>query len=387
MSKTPRVSFRMKKQKAADLVKVQNHNQRLTHDSKIVKPENTHLNECLFNKHGDLDIAAAVQKEVKDRVKGKKPVSHANVAIEVMLTASPEYFRDEGQERGEWNQQRMEAWRDANIEALKEKFGDNLVRVDLHLDESTPHMHAIVVPIQEKTLNKRRTKAQIKNGEPAETYTANRLSANEMMTEGGEYDPTECQDFFAEAVKDLGIKRGLKGSRATHSKLKELDRLMQEAADEAPTVPIRAKDPKRETIKGGFLEKDREEDDVSFYKRAYGLLKKWSTKQLGKANKLIRELSEALAVITKQLEQEKMRTEAYAQLVDDPEGLIELKLKLHEREEIVKHAEQRIDNRYANLKEREAELNKDHLVAELRKKNQSLTRENERLKQGLDVAY
>jgi siroheme synthase (precorrin-2 oxidase/ferrochelatase) len=390
MTKSNRLVFNIEKKKSHELVDIRKHNQRENlDDPKILKTENTHLNRPIYQKYEGLDTDKAVQLDIKNRVSGKKPRKDATVALEVLVSASPEYFRDDGQVRGEFNEEKMEAWVAANVEALKEKFGENLIRAELHLDESTPHIHAIVVPIQEKTLNKRRTKAQKEAGVPAETYTAERLDAKEMFTPGGVYDLSECHDFFAAAVEHLDIKRGLRGSRATHSKLKELDRIIQEAAEEAPRFYTKRKDPERKIVKGGPLKKDREEDDASYFKRAYELLKGWSSEQLGKANKLIRELSEALAVVNKQLEQEKKRTEAYAELVDDPEGLIELKVNIEQREEIISATEQRLDLREARLNEREnyinEELSRDSLISDLRKKNQSLTRENEQLKESLNV--
>jgi hypothetical protein len=33
------------------------------------------------------------------------------------------------------------------MKALRDKFGENLIDVTLHLDEATPHMHAVIVPV------------------------------------------------------------------------------------------------------------------------------------------------------------------------------------------------------------------------------------------------
>jgi len=38
----------------------------------------------------------------------------------------------------------LEAWKKLQIEFAKEQYGDALERVDLHLDEKTPHCHVII---------------------------------------------------------------------------------------------------------------------------------------------------------------------------------------------------------------------------------------------------
>lgn len=46
----------------------------------------------------------------------------------------------------------IEAWCKDNIEWLEKHFGgaDNVVSAILHLDERTPHIHAIVISLDEK---------------------------------------------------------------------------------------------------------------------------------------------------------------------------------------------------------------------------------------------
>jgi septum formation inhibitor MinC len=77
------------------------------------------------------------------------------------------------------------------------------VRAELHLDESTPHIHAYVVPINDKT---------------------KLLSYKEMFggnPKVGAIKLSKLQDSYAQALAHLGIERGVKGSKATHTKVKE----------------------------------------------------------------------------------------------------------------------------------------------------------------------
>lgn len=50
-------------------------------------------------------------------------------------------------ERGPIDMGRVEAWKDAMFKHLQNKWGDNLLSLELHLDENSPHIHAHIVPV------------------------------------------------------------------------------------------------------------------------------------------------------------------------------------------------------------------------------------------------
>ena len=77
---------------------------------------------------------------------------------------------------------------------------DAILSIDLHLDETTPHIHAVVMPLIEKTV---RGKVQMRLSAKDYTGTPELLRAR--------------QTRFAEAMKPLGLERGLKHSGATHT--------------------------------------------------------------------------------------------------------------------------------------------------------------------------
>ncbi len=115
-----------------------------------------------------------------------------------MLTASPEYFRPDEQGRaGKWDAQQLNAWKQANHQWLSEKFGDRLVRAELHLDEVTPHIHAYLVPLDER----------------------GKLNCKSIF--GGREKLSKFQDSYAQAMAPLGLERGIKGSRATHTQIRD----------------------------------------------------------------------------------------------------------------------------------------------------------------------
>ena len=143
----------------------------------------------------------ALEKEVFDRIGdngGKKIRSDAVLCVEILLTASPEYFRPDAQGKaGKWDEAQLKAWKDEAHKWLQEKYGDRVVRAELHLDESTPHIHAYLVPLDEQE----------------------KLNCKSFF--GDRKKLSELQDSYAESVSSLGLERGIKGSRATHTDIKD----------------------------------------------------------------------------------------------------------------------------------------------------------------------
>ena len=120
-----------------------------------------------------------------------KPRQNAVLAYELLLTFSPEMS---GQINNRDFLKRAKKW-------LETEFpSDAILSIDLHLDETTPHIHAVVMPLIEKTV---RGKVQMRLSAKDYTGTPELLRAR--------------QTRFAEAMKPLGLERGLKHSGATHT--------------------------------------------------------------------------------------------------------------------------------------------------------------------------
>jgi len=121
--------------------------------------------------------------------------SNAVLAMEHVMTASREFYQ-----QGTPAEQaaRLDEWTARSMAWLRETYGDkNVVAAVLHRDEQTPHIQALVVPIDERgRLN-------------AHAYTGGRALLARM------------QDSYAEAVRDLGLERGVRGSVADHQTVKE----------------------------------------------------------------------------------------------------------------------------------------------------------------------
>jgi hypothetical protein len=212
-------SVRIKKLKVSDLRGAEGHNQR-TYKEKGSRIDytKTELNETL---HGS---STGLRDDVLNRldntnVKVNKGEHNAStVAIEMVLSVSPEYFRENALNWGEFDREKTDAWKDKVMQTLLTEYGDNLINAELHLDEATPHIHAVITPIVEKTKNKRRTKAQIANNEQSETYKANVLDAKNMFNKAA---LERLQTITAEPLKELGIERGIKGSKKQHRNTKD----------------------------------------------------------------------------------------------------------------------------------------------------------------------
>lgn len=78
---------------------------------------------------------------------------NAVYAVEFVMTASPSYFRGPDQGWGEYDQEKLMTYLHCAVEWAKEYFGDNLISMTLHLDQATPHIHALVVPMLNGKLN------------------------------------------------------------------------------------------------------------------------------------------------------------------------------------------------------------------------------------------
>jgi Plasmid recombination enzyme len=151
--------------------------------------ERTSLNERLA---GTGDWSADVQARLDVAPTIRK---NAVLSIEMMLAASPEWF-NAGTEA---EQDRLrDAWRDLSVAWLRETFGEaNVVAAMLHRDESTPHIQALIVPIDER----------------------GRLNARRFIG-GDRHRLTELQDSYATRLEALGLERGIRGSVAEHQEVK-----------------------------------------------------------------------------------------------------------------------------------------------------------------------
>ena len=103
----------------------------------------------------DLDPEKKLDQLVLDTIgqheQKRKIRTDAVYCVELLLTASPDYFRPEEPTRGgHYEQEKLTAWLESTQQWLSDQYGNRIVRAELHLDEMTPHVHAYMVPLDEK---------------------------------------------------------------------------------------------------------------------------------------------------------------------------------------------------------------------------------------------
>jgi len=162
----------------------------------------------------------AACESVKEAIGDQKIRKNAVLAVEMFMSASPEYFRpDNPAQAGSYDLGKLWAWKEASQQWLNDKYGERVVKSVLHLDESTPHIHAVLVPLDEK----------------------GKLNCRAMFG-GTRHTMTELQTDYAKAVESLGLERGLQGNRATHQEVKQfysaIHRGEQEKLPRAQSVDI-----------------------------------------------------------------------------------------------------------------------------------------------------
>ena len=90
---------------------------------------------------------------VIDQHQATVPKNNEKPFTRLLLSASPEHFQDED---GNQDAGKVGLWRRKTMKFLQDEFGDGLAYAVLHRDETTPHIHAVVVPLAEKK-TKRKT--------------------------------------------------------------------------------------------------------------------------------------------------------------------------------------------------------------------------------------
>lgn len=170
----------------------------------------------MIGTEGDLygDFLRAVG-ERKLRKNGVRMVEH-------LLTVSPEYFRPESPEKaGVWNEDKLNAWLVKSVEFLKEEYGSNCIHAVCHVDEVTCHIHAYQVPLDYSK-------------DPV-----GKLNASQWFN--GKRKLSALQDRYADAVKPLGITRGIKKSKAKHQTIRSFYGVVSKAQQAIQPIPIALK--------------------------------------------------------------------------------------------------------------------------------------------------
>lgn len=170
----------------------------------------------------------------------KKPAAQSEKPyLRIVLSASPEYFRpDDPGAVGTWNKDRLVAWQKACMKQLRKEHGEDLVFAELHLDEDTPHIHAVVAPTYAKKARKPGRQKRNETPEQFEARKAAALASEGVRTVGRASHPTlSKQDSFQRlrkrmtvALDHLGIEYGIDRSINAPEGQSTREWVIQEAA-------------------------------------------------------------------------------------------------------------------------------------------------------------
>ena len=175
---------------------------------KNADPARTHLNRELIQfPDGVTSRTQAIQHRLDTAGLKRKIGKNQVQAIRILLTGTHEdmvQIEKDG---------RLDEWCLDNIDWLRKTYGsDNVVSVVLHMDESTPHLHATVIPIVETERKRKKKEEEVKR-----TYRkkgpAPRLCADDVMSRA---KLKNYQNTYAAAMQKYGLQRGVDGSEAQH---------------------------------------------------------------------------------------------------------------------------------------------------------------------------
>lgn len=177
------------------------------------------------NEHHAAQSTDEAMGKLRDLLPDKRR-KDAVLAVEYVMTASPEWWDKATAAQQADFFEHSKKW-------LADKYGaDRIITASVHRDETSPHLSAFVVPLTQD----------------------GRLSAKEFI--GNRTKMTKDQTTFAEAVKHLGLERGIERSRATHTSIKQHYAAIERGEAQHVTISAEAVTPK--VIKKGFLTRQEE---------------------------------------------------------------------------------------------------------------------------------
>ncbi len=181
----------------AQVANLDKHNTRQELTAKNIDTSKIYENKTLISTHGLSFNEVWKQKFKQKEIEVGHPIkcrSNAVLALEVITGFSHEMS----------DKVDLDEWGKKNIEWIKEQFGEeNIISSEMHLDESSPHIHTIIIPFKDDKLN-------------AKAYTGGRVAMYNL------------QSSYANAMADFGLIRGRKKSKA---KRKMLDKFYQAVDD------------------------------------------------------------------------------------------------------------------------------------------------------------
>src|SRR5690606_35669005 len=184
------------------------------HTYQHADPSRRHLNQNYEVHQGreKIPLHQAIEERIKEGYTGQKAIRKDAVKYNThILTGSHEDMK-----RIFSNPQTAQKWIDENRKFIEKEFGkENVVRFTLHMDEKTPHIHAVTVPLT-------------KDG---------RLSAKEII--GNKKEMQARQDRYASHMMQFGLQRGIRNTGIKHENATEYYARMNQAKEVAEKTEIK----------------------------------------------------------------------------------------------------------------------------------------------------
>ena len=145
--------------------------------------------------------------------------SRSVVADELLFTATNKFFKDKDKDF-------ILEWANTCMDFVYNDLGytkEQILHSTLHLDEATPHIHCVVVPLVKK-LDKRTN---------TERYT---ISKKQYIKD--KLHLSQLQDIYNVRLREKGydLERGIKGSNAKHQKVREFKKTTRYYENKVETI-------------------------------------------------------------------------------------------------------------------------------------------------------
>lgn len=184
------------------------------HTYQHADPARRHLNQNYEVHQGreKIPLHQAIEERIKEGYTGQKAIRKDAVKYKThILTGSHEDMK-----RIFSNPQTAQKWIDENRKFIEKEFGkENVVRFSLHMDEKTPHIHAVTIPLTED----------------------GRLSAKEII--GNKKEMQARQDRYASHMMQFGLERGIRNTGIKHENATEYYARMNQANEVAEKTEIK----------------------------------------------------------------------------------------------------------------------------------------------------
>lgn len=161
--------------------------------------ENTH-----FGAHSVREALDKFNERLPEKVR-----KNGVMAVEYLFTGSPEVMKEKTSEQ-------QDAYLTDALKWLEDKHGkENVVYAGIHRDETTAHMYAYVVPLDDR----------------------GRLNARHFFGEQNALGKMQT-DFAEQVGKKHDLERGIEGSKAKHVSIQQYYARVNAATPKAPSVDV-----------------------------------------------------------------------------------------------------------------------------------------------------